>query len=63
MNHTPTKLKLHWQHQSEDRESNIKEGYILTDITEDGKDVSVSTQLYNLLTEELNPNSIKYENN
>lgn len=59
----PTNLTLHWERQEEDKECNIKEGYILTDIIVAGRQVSVSTQLYNLLSEELNPKSIKYENN
>ena len=59
----PTNLTLHWEHQAEDKECNIKDGYILTDIIVAGRQVIVSTQLYNLLQEELNPNQIKYENN
>ena len=59
----PTNLTLHWEHQAEDKECGISEGCILTDIIVAGRQVSISTQLYNLLSEELNPKSIKYETN
>jgi hypothetical protein len=50
-----TTLTLHWEYENDDRENNIKGGWVLTDITNGNTPVYLSPKLEQLLNEELDP--------
>jgi len=52
-----TTLTLHWDYEETDRESGIRGGWVLTDITNGDKPIHLSPKLEQLLNEELNPDN------
>jgi hypothetical protein len=52
---TTTTLTLHFDYENDDRENNIKGGWVLTDITNGKTSVHLSPKLEQLLNEELDP--------
>ncbi len=54
---TTLTLTLHWEYEEDDRENNIKGGWVLTDITNGKTSVHLSPKLEQLLNEELDPNN------
>ena len=52
---TTLTLTLHFDYEDDDRENNIKGGWVLTDITNGKTSVHLSPKLEQLLNEELDP--------
>ncbi len=52
---TTLTLTLHFDYENDDRENNIKGGWVLTDITNGNTPVYLSPKLEQLLNEELDP--------
>jgi hypothetical protein len=52
---TTLTLTLHFDYENDDRENNIKGGWVLTDITNGKTSVHLSPKLEQLLNEELDP--------
>ncbi len=48
-------LTLHFDYENDDRENNIRGGWVLTDITNGNTPVHLSPKLEQLLNEELDP--------
>jgi hypothetical protein len=56
---TTLTLTFHFDYENDDRENNIKGGWVLTDITNGNTPVYLSPKLEQLLNEELDPNNFK----
>ncbi len=52
---TTLTLTLHFDYENDDRENNIRGGWVLTDITNGNTPVHLSPKLEQLLNEELDP--------
>jgi hypothetical protein len=52
---TTLTLTLHFDYENDDRENNIRGGWVLTDITNGNTPVYLSPKLEQLLNEELDP--------
>ena len=52
---TTLTLTLHFDYEDDDRENNIRGGWVLTDITNGKTSVHLSPKLEQLLNEELDP--------
>jgi hypothetical protein len=52
-----TTLTLIWDYEDDDRENNIRGGWVLIDTTNGNKQVHLSAKLEELLNEELNPDN------
>jgi hypothetical protein len=52
---TTLTLTLHFDYEDDDRENNIRGGWVLTDITNGSTPVHLSPKLEQLLNEELDP--------
>jgi hypothetical protein len=52
---TTLTLTLHFDYEDDDRENNIRGGWVLTDITNGKNQVHLSPKLEQLLNEELDP--------
>jgi hypothetical protein len=50
-----TTLNLIWDYEEDDKENNIRGGWVLTDITNGNTPVHLSPKLEQLLNEELDP--------
>jgi hypothetical protein len=55
---TTLTLTLHFDYENDDRENNIKGGWVLTDITNGKTSVHLSPKLEQLLNEELDPENL-----
>jgi hypothetical protein len=53
-----TELTLHWEFEEDDKENNIRGGWVLIDATNGNKQVHLSAKLEELLNEELNPDNL-----
>jgi hypothetical protein len=53
-----TTLTLIWDYEEDDRENNIRGGWVLTDITNGKTSVHLSPKLEQLLNEELDPENL-----
>ena len=53
-----TELTLHWEFEEDDKENNIRGGWVLTDITNGKIPVHLSPKLEQLLNEELDPENL-----
>ena len=57
-NNMKTELTLHWEFEEDDKENNIRGGWVLIDATNGNKQVHLSAKLEELLNEELNPDNL-----
>jgi hypothetical protein len=55
---TTLTLTLHFDYENDDRENNIRGGWVLTDITNGKTSVHLSPKLEQLLNEELDPENL-----
>ena len=53
-----TELTLHWEFEEDDKENNIRGGWVLIDATNGNQQVHLSPKLEQLLNEELDPNNL-----
>ena len=53
-----TELTLHWEFEEDDKENNIRGGWVLIDATKGNKQVHLSAKLEELLNVELNPDNL-----
>jgi hypothetical protein len=53
-----TTLTLHWELEEDDRENNIRGGWVLIDTTSGNKQLHLSAKLEELLNNELNPDNL-----
>ena len=53
-----TELTLHWEFEEDDKENNIRGGWVLIDTTNGNKQVHLSAKLEELLNVELNPDNL-----
>jgi hypothetical protein len=53
-----TELTLHWEFEEDDKENNIRGGWVLIDATNGNKQVHLSAKLEELLNVELNPDNL-----
>ena len=53
-----TELTLHWEFEEDDKENNIRGGWVLIDATNGNKQVHLSAKLEELINVELNPDNL-----
>ena len=57
-NNMKTELTLHWEFEEDDKENNIRGGWVLIDATNGNKQVHLSAKLEELINVELNPDNL-----